>query len=786
METVEQTPIDQAQPLGRYRLLRLLGRGPLSAWWVASIAEPSRGGDAELHLKVWHRSPLPGLSSQVWRAACAPVLGLVHPNIVQALDASIEEGQPVLAYEAVQGVSLAKWLSEHENMPARQAVLTVISVLDALAHAHAQGVVHGRLRPGNLMLDMAGRTRVTDFTVLPMPQELNQLPTASGLYLAPEMARGAGADVPSDIFATGLVLYELLCGKPAIQDAVPQRALTRLLEEDLQLPHGLRSIDHAEAQLRGIVARALSRDPQARFASAQAMRQALQDWLTPALLEGTADTRAGHTVNTLLQRLAVQPDLPVDASVVRRVRRLAAAERVNLGEIARAVLEDIAMTHKMLRMVNAAYFSSVGGGSITTVSRGIALMGFSAIRDLAGTLSTLDDMTDSTLAEALREEYSRCRTAGRLAARLCPTEAEEEESYIAAVLQNLGRCLVQFYLPDLAAQIRQLSLSQGGNEAAATLSVLGLSFEDLGVSIARTWGLPEVYMRAMRRPARASVIRAPEKRGDWFRLLAGLGNEVVESQLRREPRKPKGAPGTSIIEQYAHALGVSADDVWEAADGAGRPLQPAATLTPESRAAAAAPAAVPASAAASPAPAAAASPPAAADAVVHPLSRAIHELRLAMSRPWTLDKLLTIVGQAVYGSLQCHHVVLAVREPLSGMYLVRQAWGDRADTLRQHFRFPAGEGTDVFSALCAKGADTLIRDATAGNIASRLPPWFVSHVHAPTFMLLPVVVGRKTVAFLYADRNEVDGFSLTDRDLSLLRSLRDELRRAFEPQSGAA
>ncbi len=60
METVEQTSIEQAQPLGRYRLLRLLGRGPQSAWWVAALAEPARGDGTELHLKVWHRSPLPG------------------------------------------------------------------------------------------------------------------------------------------------------------------------------------------------------------------------------------------------------------------------------------------------------------------------------------------------------------------------------------------------------------------------------------------------------------------------------------------------------------------------------------------------------------------------------------------------------------------------------------------------------------------------------------------------------------------------------------------------------
>lgn len=779
MEAAEETFAEQAQPLGRYRLLRPLGRGPLSAWWVATLADEARRGDGvphDVHLKVWHRSPLPGLSSQVWKAACAPVLALSHPNIVQALDASIEQGQPVMAYEPVQGMSLARWLDDHEGMPARQAVLIVIGLLDALAYAHAQGVVHGRVRPGNLLIDVAGRTRLTDFTVLPMPQELGQLATATGLYLAPEVVQGSEAGVQSDVFAAGLVLYELLSGHPAIQDAVPQRAIARLLDEDIQLPAGLRSIDHGEAQLRALVQRALARDLQSRFGSAQAMRQGLQDWLTPALLDGAADTRAGQTLNALLQRMAVQPDLPVDAAVVRRVRRLAAADRVNLGEIARAVLDDVAMTLKMLRMVNAAYFSSVGGGSITTVSRGIALMGFSAIRDLAGTLSTLDDLTDGALSESLREEYSRCRTAGRLAARLCPTQAEEEESYIAAVLQNLGRCLVQCYLPDQAAQIRQLALSQGGSEPAATLSVLGVGFEDLGISVARTWGLPEVYLRAMRRPAKASVIRAPEKRGDWFRLLGSLGNEVVEAQLRREPRLPRGV--NAMIDQYAHALGLTADAVWEAADGAGRPLQPAATVAPAAAPAAAAEAPAAAPAAGTPP---RAEPPSAADVAVHPLSRAIHEVRLVMSRPYTLDKVLAIVGQAVHGALRCQHVVLAVREPLSGMFLARQAWGEKSDVLRQHFRFPSGEGTDVFSALCAKGADTLIRDATTGAVASRLPRWFQSHVAAPSFMLLPVVVGGRTVAFIYADKADVDGFKLSDRDLSLLRSLRDEMRRAFEP-----
>ncbi|MCV4615184.1 HDOD domain-containing protein, partial [Escherichia coli] len=81
------------------------------------------------------------------------------------------------------------------------------------------------------------------------------------------------------------------------------------------------------------------------------------------------------------------------------------------------------------------------------------------------------------------------------------------ECFVAAVMQNLGRTLVQFYMPEQAAEIRQLALSQGGTEDAAVLSVLGVAFEDLGVGVARSWGLPESLVRCMRRPSVEGVVR---------------------------------------------------------------------------------------------------------------------------------------------------------------------------------------------------------------------------------------------------------------------------------------
>lgn len=746
--------------LGRYHLVRLMTSDLDAAWWQAH--EP--GGEREWLLQVWQQPPLATLTPAGWRESTQALRSLSHPNILQAVDAVVEDGHAVLVCAPLAGMVLSQWLADHDAMPVRQAVLAAIGVLDALAHAHDAGLVHGQVRPEAIWLDITGRALLGGFEPAGRVVHPSRVPTARGLYMAPEVAAGLRADARSDVHGVGLVLYEMITGRPAVSDPQPRRALERLHTDDLVLPAPVLG-GPGEDVLRAIVQQALSRDPMQRPASAQALRQALQDWLAPVLLDGSADTLAQRTLNTLLARLSAHGDLPVQAEAVRRVRRLAAADRVNLDEVARAVLDDVALVHKLLRMTNAAYFSSVGGGSITTVSRSIALLGFEAIRDLAGTLPQLDGLRESARREALADEYARCRVAGRTAARLCPTQAEEEESYIAALLQNLGRVLVQHHLPDEAAQVRQLARSHGHSEDQAARAVLGLSFDDLGVAVGRTWGLPEELLRVMRPPAPGTPVRAPERRSDWFRLLGGVGNVVAQTRTRDAVRDipPQQA---QWIDHYAAALGMPAQQLWDAAGTAAPAVATAGragqTPAPPPRT-----------------PSKTGRIPAAAPSPAHPLSQAILDLRTAMIRQEGRDACLDIVGQAVLRHFGCRHVVLAVLEPASGLFLARRVWGHDSDTLHTHFRFARDDAGDAFSTLCAKGADSLIRDATVPGLAAKLPAWFHTHVAAPAFMLLPIGDGQRTAAALYAGHVQPDGFRLSDRDLSLMRSLRDELRKLF-------
>jgi len=88
-------------------------------------------------------------------------------------------------------------------------------------------------------------------------------------------------------------------------------------------------------------------------------------------------------------------------------------------------------------------------------------------------------------------------------------------------------------------------------------------------------------------------------------------------------------------------------------------------------------------------------------------------------------------------------------------------------------------GTDLFAAVCHKGADTLITDASAPMIAARLPAWFVSHVHAPAFLLLPLTLKGAPFALIYADMAQPGGIDLGEKELSMLRTLRNQAVMAF-------
>ncbi|MEO8057123.1 MAG: HDOD domain-containing protein, partial [Burkholderiales bacterium] len=567
--------------LGRFELQRVLGEGAQATVWLGFDARLER----EVAVKLMRSDAAadPAAVNQ-WLQEARSVSRLTHPHIVPVFEADLHQQQPYLVFEYVPGPTLSQHLKARGSLPATEAVVMMLGVLDALHAAHAAGVVHRDLKPSNILVDGAGRARVMDFGIaarLHDPGNLDQIVGTPG-YMSPEATQGGLPTETMDVFSAGVVLVELLSGARLVAERDPYRAMHFVASTDLKLPEGLSS--EVDDTLRATLRRAIERDPARRWPSAAAFRDALQSWLAPAPpaeetnAAGAGGGGAGNaTLDFLLRRMRHKSDFPALSDSVARIQRVANSENQSIGSLASEILKDVALTNKLLRLVNTAHFSNAGG-SVNTVSRAVALVGFAGIRNLATSLVLVEHMQDKAHANQLKEEFLRALMAGMLASELGGVARESEEAFIGAMFQNLGRLLTEYYFAEEARQVRGIVAGAGAarsgataSEDAASTSVLGLSFEALGLGVAKVWGLPDTLQRCMRQPHGEPPTREPQDAGERLRWLTFAANQIADTVLRAEPEQAKGRIA-DVAKRYARTLGVPAARIEAATEAAQKRL----------------------------------------------------------------------------------------------------------------------------------------------------------------------------------------------------------------------
>ncbi|MBL8331379.1 MAG: HDOD domain-containing protein [Rubrivivax sp.] len=804
----------QRSRLGRFELLRVLGKGAQATVWLAR--------DDRLHREVALKLLTPGaqgVALDVWLHEARAVSRLKHPHVVPLFEADEVEGQPCLVFEFVDGATLAQRLKGRGALPVPEAVRLLLEVLDALSEAHAQGIVHRDLKPSNVLVGADGRARVMDFGIAAMAAAAG--PAGQGAahrvvgtpgYMSPEAAAGLAPTPAMDVFSAGLLLAELLTGQALLQGTDPWELVRLVRDEELLLPPALLP----DESLRELVQRALSRQAGQRFADAASMRRALLAWQESQHASSAASDSS--TLDFLLRRMRHKSDFPALSAAITRVQRVAASEHETLDSLAQEILKDVALTQKLLRLVNTAHFSQAASGGVSTVSRAVALVGFAGIRNMALALVMLEHMEDKAHAHALRDEFLRSLLAAHLAGQLCRSAREAEEAFIGALFQNLGRTLTRFYLAEEASRIDALLQPSGlpgekrasPDESSASAQVLGISFEQLGLCVAEVWGLPDALRQAMRRPAGEPPVRSLDRLADRVRWSARLGHDAADAVLSSEPAQlPTRLK--ELAERYAPALGITVESLGlalqTAREGLAQLVQAAALPLPRGSAARRLlPRPMAASAATGSAaddglqshalqatrePAAAAEPEGALarrrEASADMLAAGIQDITQSMIEDGCrLTEVLRMVLETMLRALQLRHVVLALRDPKTECLLGRFGLGDGASEAASVIRVPlklgAGAQADLFTAVCLKGADTLISDARAANIVSRLPAWHREQVRSASFLVLPLMSKGAPFGFIYADLGKPGALDLDERELNLLRTLRNQAVMAFRQE----
>lgn len=523
------------------------------------------------------------------------------------------------------------------------------------------------------------------------------------------------------------------------------------------------------------------------------------------------------TLEYLLRRMRYKSDFPALSASVTRIQALSDAEHESLSVLSDEILKDVALTQKLLRLINTAHYRRAGTDPVSTVSRAVMLIGMAGVRNLALSLMLVEHMADKQHARQLKEAFLRTVMAGTLASELCGRHHDAEEAFIGALFRNLGRLLVEFYLPEDAEQIRELVRPEADappvmSEEQASYQVLGLGFDALGQHVGKSWGLPDTLLQNMRMPDSNPPMRSLAAQPERLFWLDTLANEAADAMMFTTPVE-LGQKLDALNQRYAPALELTRSAVQDAAARARtrlteltRALQldipddsPAERLlesfyvdAPNAGDTGGPDAAALGLAEPDADGALGALPAYTPQDTVGILTSGIQDITNTMVESFKLNDILQMILETVYRALDCRRVIFCLRDPRTGQLLGRIGLGEQADTLKSLFQIaltvPPGGQPDLFTAVTLKGADTLIADASVASMASRLPGWFRDRVQAPTFLLLPLVMKHQgkdmALGLIYADKGQANSLQLSEKDLSLLRTLRNQAVMAFRQTTG--
>jgi serine/threonine-protein kinase len=271
--------IQHPEQLGKYRIDALLGQGAMGVVYKAFDSEIHR----EVALKVLHSHLLAGdMGEELTRRFANEVKAAArcqHPNIVTVYDYGISQCQrPYMVMEYVKGVDLQIFLKLGKTLTTEHAINLILKVLDALYSAHALGIVHRDIKPANIMLLENGQVKVTDFGVAHIEDsDLTQVGDVIGTptYMSPEARSGGTVTASSDLYATALVLLELLINKRVRVKKIDYASLIEQLSASNLAPQLIKNI--AE-----VLDKALQYQPQQRYADALAFSTELTSCLENA------------------------------------------------------------------------------------------------------------------------------------------------------------------------------------------------------------------------------------------------------------------------------------------------------------------------------------------------------------------------------------------------------------------------------------------------------------------------------------------------------------------------
>ncbi len=519
---------EQLQSIGRYEIIRPIGSGSQGAVHLAR--DPVLDRFVAIKVLNGSSSELNSLSDDGTPLEARISSKLKHPNIVPIFDAGQHNGDPYLVFEFVEGTTLAEQLKTQGKMSIEDAVPVIAAVLKALAAAHESEILHLDLSPRNILIDSDKVPRVMDFGLaqyVNFTHQSSETVTGTLRYMAPEHFLNKPLGPWTDVFALGGTFYQMITGEHAMKGMTVEQVQLQIISANVdydllkKIPHGVEFIRFLQG--------ALERDREGRYADCGVMSEAFAIFLQETglgELAENADTNHS-TIEFLLRRMQRKADFPTVSRTLSDINQMTGEDsRVSADKLANVILRDFALTSKLLKLVNSAFYGT-RANEITSVSQAVVFLGVEQIRLTANSLTFFGHLKgDSAI---LKDSLTRSFFSGLIARHLAQRAKlpRAEEAFICGMCQNVGENLVIYYFPDEYADIKALQEDKGLGKMAASRGVLGVSYAELGAAVAKTWNLPRSIVDSVRGLPPGAVGK-PKDESAALRDIAVFANDLCE------------------------------------------------------------------------------------------------------------------------------------------------------------------------------------------------------------------------------------------------------------------
>lgn len=505
-------------------------------------------------------------------------------------------------------------------------------------------------------------------------------------------------------------------------------------------------------------------------------------------------TETLKNIHRSLDRLG---DLPVFSATVNRIQQISASEESDAMALAMAIMKDASLSARLLKLANSPAYKR-GQGNVNVVSRAVVLMGFNRIKNICLTLKLIesfhDEHPDLDVPGMMMRQFLSANIAKELALR-SKQNVDPEEAYMGALLFGLGEIMVACTLPEQYRKLLRLKESSDKKWTLVQAEVLGISFSELGREMAAGWGYPKQVLSTMTQVDMGQL----DDRSDLLSCLPSLSNALVQQVYGQDLQNDQ--PYDQVVDVISNIGLIPFDDVSEVTIQCFRQVAKvsksyglkARLLIPEYIE----------------------SGDVAKDDMVRQLSFLAHseaeqeeaepeaeseskpskEEKVELSNQEQLDYLaqlteliasdgnihdvFKLVVEAIRECANFDRSMLCLLNRQKKHLSVKMIEGEGIEPLQAYFeRSQNGKADDLFFRVMEKQVTLLVNDLNEDGWSSRLPAEFVSKVECQGFVLIPLVMGKRVIGMLYADKVKGTG-AVTEKDFNIFNQFSTQTRLAL-------